>query len=217
VKTELKRQAIELRKKGYSLQEIVDVLGVSKSTASTWVRNVPLSKKFELRLLTKIKVGQLHSQKAHRLQRIAKEVSAKERAEVILKEIPKNKYVSRFVCALLYFCEGRKSIYRGVDFTNSDLDLMKLFMKSIRESFILDESRFRVQVHLHSYHDTETQLNIWSKATGIPRNQFTKPYHKKTSGMYKKEGYAGCACVSYHDVTVSRELRILAYEYMKSG
>lgn len=60
---------------------------------------------------------------------------------------------------------------------NYDLMLMRLF---------LNESKFSVQVHLHSYHDMNTQLNVWSEATGIPRSQFIKPYLKKNSSLYKK-------------------------------
>ncbi len=215
MKVELKIKAIELRKKGYSLKEIVDELNVPKSSVSDWVRNVPMSKKSEQRLLTKIKIGQLYSQRVNREKRIEKERKASDRAKVLLSNIPSNNEMRRLVCSLLYLCEGRKSVFRGVDFMNSDPGLMRLFLKSLRESFDLDERRFRVQVHLHSYHNKETQLDFWSGVTAIPRSQFIKPYLKKTSGMYKKEGYPGCACVSYHDVTVSRELRAVSSEYIK--
>lgn len=215
MKKELKLKAIELRRKGYSLNEIVGELGVAKSSASEWVRNVPLSKESEERLLTKIKVGQLYSQKANRERRVAKEVASLKRSRMMLKRIPKANELSLLICSLLYFCEGRKSPFRGVDFMNSDPGLMKLFLALLRRSFDLDEDKFRMQIHLHTYHDEESQLSFWSGVTGIPRSQFIKSYIKKTSGMYKKEGYQGCACVSYHDVTISRELRSVASEYMK--
>ena len=40
-----KIKAINLRKKGYSLNEIVEKLGVAKSSVSVWVRNEPLHSK----------------------------------------------------------------------------------------------------------------------------------------------------------------------------
>jgi hypothetical protein len=54
--------------------------------------------------------------------------------------------------------------------------------------------------------------DFWSKVTGIPVSQFIKPYQKANSGLYKKEGYQGCANVTYSDVTISRELRAVAQE-----
>jgi transposase-like protein len=210
-----KMKAIELRKIGYSLNEIVSEIGVSKSTISMWVRNVFLSKESKIRLLTKITAGQLSSQESHRAQRIAKENAAKQRARIILNDISFNVNISRLICALLYFCEGRKSPYSGISFMNSDPGLMKLFLTTLRTSFSLDETRFRVQVHLHSYHDKNVQLKFWSKIMNIPIVQFIKPYQKKSSGLYKKDGYQGCVNVQYHDVTISRELRMIAQEYIK--
>lgn len=40
-----KRQAIELRYAGYSVDEIADKVGVAKSTVSLWVRGIPLQRK----------------------------------------------------------------------------------------------------------------------------------------------------------------------------
>ncbi len=181
-----------------------------------WVRNTPLSEKAEQRLLTKIKIGQLNSQKSHQAQRIAKEQAATERARSMLSSIKFGTDTCRLICALLYFCEGRKSVYTGISFMNSDAGLMSLFMSTLRTSFDLDEGRFRVQVHLHSYHNKDTQLKFWSRATGIPLKQFIKPYQKKNSGLYKKEGYQGCANVTYGDVTISRQLRAIAHECISS-
>jgi transposase len=50
-----KIKAIELRKRGYSVNEIVKNIGVSKSSISTWVRNVVLSEQSRKRRSTKRK------------------------------------------------------------------------------------------------------------------------------------------------------------------
>lgn len=59
LKREEKLKAIALREQGYSLNEIIDRVGVAKSSVSVWVRNIPLTVKAKKRLLTKIKLGQL--------------------------------------------------------------------------------------------------------------------------------------------------------------
>lgn len=56
-----KLKAIKLRGQGFSLNEILKEIDVSKSSVSEWVRNVPLSNSARKRLLTKIKLGQLIS------------------------------------------------------------------------------------------------------------------------------------------------------------
>ncbi len=207
-------QAIFLRKKGYSLNEIVAELGVSKSSASTWVRNVVMTRKLKQRLNLKIKKGQIYTQNIVRNQRIDKENKAREDAKNMVADVFLDTKIIKIMCALLYVCEGTKSPYKGVSFMNSDPVLMKLFLNTLRTSFSLDESRFRVQVHLHSYHDKDKQLQFWSKEMNIPLKQFIKPYEKKSSGLNKKPGYPGCANLRYHDVTVSRELRMIAQEFM---
>ncbi len=209
MKKVLQIKARELRKEGYSLQEISTLLGVSKSSASLWVENIPLSQTALLRLQENIQKGQLHLQNVIRNQRTTKEITAKEDARTMLFGKSFDNTTIKVICALLYACEGKKSPYSGVSFANSDPHLMKLFLHTLRSSFCLDERKFRVQIHVHSYHNKNVQILFWSKVTGVPMSQFIKPYEKKNSGSNKKEGYPGCANVRYHDVTISRELRAI--------
>jgi orotate phosphoribosyltransferase-like protein len=47
---EIKRKAIALRKRGYSVKEIAEKLHIAKSTSSLWVREIKLNKKAQQRL-----------------------------------------------------------------------------------------------------------------------------------------------------------------------
>jgi hypothetical protein len=58
------------------------------------------------------------------------------------------------------------------------------------------------------------QLNFWSKCTNIPLSNFIKPFMKKSSGLYKKKEYQGCASIRYYDSCIAKELKYLAIEYM---
>jgi hypothetical protein len=115
---------------------------------------------------------------------------------------------------MLFWGEGSKTT-RTVIFTNSDPEMIRVFMKLMRWSFKLNESKFRIRLHLHEYHDEVKQKKFWSKASGLPLSKFTKIYLKRNTGKSKKEGYPGCACISYHDANVAIELYLLRQVFSK--
>lgn len=201
-----KKKAIELRKKGYSYNEIRRHVLVSKSTLSLWLEGVVLSSTAKKRLENQYTTGQLKSQESIRRKTRIKEEYAIQKANDALSGVTFSKEFKKILCGVLYWCEGSKSSRGAVSFTNSDPEMIKIFLRFFRSSFQVDEKKFRICVHLHSYHKKDIVLQYWSKVTNIPLSQFIKPHLKLTSGMYKKEGYQGCIRVSYNDVVVLREL-----------
>lgn len=210
-----KLKAIELRSKGYSLNEIVEKVGVVKSSVSVWVRNIPLSDKAKRRLLTKIKLGQLISaeNKRQRTQKIIDNYRRQAIREVARKN--PDKIYKKIMCSLLYWCEGLKDYYKGVYFANSDFRLVKTFLQLFRESFDLDEKRFRACIHLHQYHNPQKQLKFWADITKIPQNQFIKPYLKLNTAKRIREGYQGCIGIKYSDNNIARQLLTTAEALVK--
>lgn len=201
-----KREAVSLRKQGHSLNEIVAKIGVVKSTASLWVRNIPLTEKGRKRLLTKIKLGQLVSAENKR-QKTQDAINA--HLAESLEELSGRSFDSfhkRLLCSLLYWCEGIKNHYHGVAFTNSDPKLVALFLKLFRGSFVVDERKFGACIHLHEYHNPRKQLLFWSRLTGIPAAQFTKPYLKPHTGKRIREDYPGCIQLRYYSNDIARQL-----------
>jgi len=215
MKKELEIKAKKLRVKGYSVKELHKMLGVSKSTISLWVQNVELSEKAKARLQRNYTNGQLASQKTIKEKTRQKNIQADNFAKEILLKIDFNKTNQAVLCAMIYFCEGNKSLKSLVTFTNSDADLVRTFLYLLRNSFDLDEKKFRVLMHLHKYHNEKTQKDFWSSITGIPQEQFNRSYLKPNSGKYKKEGYQGCIKVHYADVSVARKLQSIAKMFME--
>ncbi|MSR71498.1 MAG: helix-turn-helix domain-containing protein [Candidatus Taylorbacteria bacterium] len=215
MKTKEKRQAILLRAKGYSMREISILLKVCKSTASVWVRDVKLDNKAQQRIK---KLSQIALYKTNTTQR-NKTLEANEIACVyakgILDSVRLTCEAKQVLCALMYWCEGTKAP-KDVAFSNSDPNLVKTFLNLFRSGFEVDESKFRICVHLHSYHDEQKMRSFWSKITGIPVSQFMKTYHKSHSGKYKKEGYKGCVQIRYYDVRIARKLLAIASIFMGS-
>lgn len=207
-------KAIELRKKGYSLNEIVEELGIAKGSASVWVRNVPLSAAARRRLLTRIKLGQLLSAESKRRKTQELLDSYREKAAVDLGRTNLNHETNKLVCSLLYWCEGGKNHYHGVSFTNSDPKLIKTFLCLLRNSFELDEKKFRPCIHLHEYHNPRKQLDFWSKITDIPKDQFIKPFRKPNTGKRIRTNYPGCIAIKYHSTAVARQLLAAAEVFL---
>ena len=209
-KIEEKLQAIQLREQGYSVNEIVERVGVAKSSVSTWVRNVLLSPQARTRLLTKIKLGQVVSaeRKHEQMRNLLDEYFQAALQEMGGQEF--QKIHKKILCALLYWCEGVKSHYNGVAFINSDPRLIQLFLGLFRESFDVDEEKIKPRIHLHEYHDPQTQLHFWAQITGIPEAHFSKPYLKPHTGKRIRKDYPGCLSIRYGSNDMARRLLSVA-------
>jgi len=213
----LLQSAKRLRRQGFSLREISEKLGISKSTASLWLRKVKLSEKAKKRLIW---LGVKGRQAAGQTNKEKREEENKK----ILKKIEKNfaNFGDREIdykveCALLYWCEGTKyQDNTSVSFINADPEMIRYFLHVFRRSFRPDEKKFRALVHLHEYHNIEKQLRFWSKVTGIPRNQFNKSYLKEHTGKNKKDNYPGCISIRYSDVKIYRELIFMINKIVKT-
>ncbi len=218
MKIDERNEAIKLRKDGYSLKEIAFRLDVAKSSVSMWVRDVELSPAAESRLLGKIKLGQFNAAKNKRARTKAVEDGYLKSAREALGKLVIAGDHAKLLCAAMYWCEGAKSNKSGINFTNSDPDLIKAFLALFRQSFSLDEKRFRPCIHLHSYHNAATQLDFWSKITDISKEQFIKPHIKPNSGKRIHHGYQGCIAVRYHSNDIARRLNAFAKAFLlKTG
>ena len=213
-KVKEKLRAIKLREQGFSLNEILKEIDASKSSVSGWVRNVPLSNNARKRLLTKIRLGQLISAENKRKQ--TEGILNKYSQEAILEIKSRNldKIAAKIFCSLLYWCEGGKNHFYGVNFTNSDPRLVKTFLFLLRKSFDLNEKRFSPCVHLHKYHNIKSQLSFWSKVTNIPQSQFIKPFIKPNTGKRIRNNYPGCIAIRYHSNDLARRLLMTAEAFL---
>jgi len=94
----------------------------------------------------------------------------------------------RLTGSLLYWCEGYKTKKsKGIDFANSDVEMIICFVKFLRNICGVNEKRLRVLLYCHSSSNVDVLITHWSAATNIPKNQFTKPYVVKTSALDKKD------------------------------
>lgn len=206
-----KEDAIKLRCRGYSLKEIADNLHIAKSTSSLWTRNIKLGKGAQQRLKRKRLFGYYRASLTWRRKR--EEVTHKYylSALELMDKINVDCNHSKLYCALLYWCEGGKSINKsaGVRFVNSDPVMIRTFLLLFRKSFKVEEKKFRVLMHLHSYHNEKKQKMFWSKLTDIPENHFNKTFFKANTEKRIRADYPGCIMLSYNDSKVLCEIQAI--------
>lgn len=206
----IKKRAIYLRLKGYSIKEVASKLGISKSTSSLWLRNIKLDSKAQQRLKKRDLFGRYKTSLRWQEKRIQETKKYKHEALKVIKRIKINSHHTQLYCALLFWCEGGKSGKDGgVRLSNSDPTLIKTFLNLFRKSFIINEKKFRVLMHLHGYHDEKQQKKYWSKITKIPEVQFQKTFHKPHTKKRIRENYQGCISVVYYDTKIEKRLSAL--------
>jgi len=192
---ELLNRGISLRRQGYSFAEISEQLGISKSTASLWLRNVSINGRAK---------GIASNQR--RIQTAWQKMADN---SVLIDNNLEQRSVDecKLLLAMLYWGEGAKRS-RSLIFMNSEPEMIKAFIFLMRKSFSIDESKFRVVIHLHDYHDKEEMVDYWSRVTDINKKQI-RVYNKKNTGIRKKTGYKGCVSLRYYNSLVVDEVLLI--------
>ncbi len=211
-----RKKVINLRKQGMTISEIRKFVDVSKSTISLWISEVKLSNEALKIVSKKIKLAQIKSRETILKKTRINEYNTDLFAKKVVDSIIINKSTVQLLCSLLYECEGGKVKNGTFSFTNSDPNLIKVFLGLLRNSFSLDEAKFRVCIHLHNYHNPNIQLDFWSRVTSIPKGNFMKPYIKLSSGDYEKANYQGCINIRYYDVSIKRKLQAIFSQFTES-
>lgn len=170
-------RARHLRHKGFSLNQIVSALNISKSSASTWVRDVKLTKN-QIRFL---------GHKAHLKEVIVKRVETRlknenARRRLIMDAHKKhiqgdsiNLETLKILGTCLYWAEGGKSQKnRSFSFWNSDPLMVKVMLTFLRNVCKIPEDKFRGHINLHVHLNAKTAEKYWSSISRIPISQFYK-------------------------------------------
>ena len=209
MKTAFRTEARVLRRRGHSLGELSRRFDISKSTASLWTSDVIPS---QLGIDIIKKKREASRAKGHAIlheAKVARLAKAEAEADALFAGMTRNRLLDLAILSMIYQCEGTKDD-KGLRFTNSDPNLVKLFLGTFRSSFCIDESRLRVRVHIHDYHNESEILVFWSYVTDIPLAQFYRSFRKPSNHTYKKEGYKGCVHIMYYDSHVARVVKSFA-------
>ena len=103
------------------------------------------------------------------------------------------------VGSMLYRAEGTRTGH-VVDFTNSDPVLVKVFMAFLRRVCGVAETRLRALLYCYADQDVQELKRFWSNVTGIPVEQFTKPFVRAlTANVSHRKMRWGLVHVRYAD------------------
>ncbi len=120
----IKNKAIELRKKGYSYGLILKEIKISKSTLSSWLKEIPYEPNEEV--WARIKTGPLKSGRMKHNKRVRDIADIKNEAKEELGKLSKR---DLWMIGLgLYMGEGAKT-HEIVRIINSDPKMIKLAIK----------------------------------------------------------------------------------------
>lgn len=88
----------------------------------------------------------------------------------------------------LYWAEGYKTEKsKGIDFANSDSNMVLLFFRFLREVCHIDENRIKVLLYSHDEYLVVEQRLYWSNLLKIPLANFSKPYIAKSDTTLEKK------------------------------
>ncbi|MDA3840261.1 MAG: hypothetical protein PF572_04170 [Patescibacteria group bacterium] len=206
-------RVISDRVKGFSYKEISDKYGISKSTASLWLKDVKLSNDGEERISFLSESGRKKAANTNKEKAKNRFLKVVENCKTLTINPRKENEDLKIYLALLYWGEGAKT-GRRMMFINSDSEMIKTFLYLLRKSYPVDEDKFRAVLHLHDYHDQNKMIKYWSSLTAISKEKISI-YRKSNTGKQKKDNYQGCISIRYGDVKIMDEIFIIIDRFKK--
>jgi hypothetical protein len=194
IKEKEKSEAIRLRKGGFSYNEILNHVNVSKSTLSLWLRDVGLAQHQAQRLTEKRRVAQKIAQASCRSNRIAREtVIIVEAKKEIGKISPRELWL---IGTSLYWAEGSKqkehNVSQKVSFSNSDPKMILLFQKWLTLSCGLEKTAITPSIYIHRTGNVAKAKKFWERLLDMKIEKiYFKNHNPKTPRKNSGENYYG--------------------------
>lgn len=171
MRREDKQRARELRTQGWSYNDILREVGVSKSTLSLWLRDIPLTDEQIAALSDKFRAGRekfIHKMRVRRDDRWAEYHREAEAEYAALSQDP------AFMFGLaLYIGEGSKTQPNSLRLSNCDPGVIRKGLQFFLKIGVSPTS-VRCAVHLHPGLCVETAEAYWQEITGLTPAQFYK-------------------------------------------
>lgn len=163
-KPKTRQAARQLRQQdGLSIKEIAEKLGAARSSVSVWVRDIDLTPQQQARLDERNKYHPAQRRGSHANKAKHRELREQYQQEGRLKA-RESDLLHSWGC-MLYWAEGNKS-RNMIAFSNSDVDMMKIFVRFLRESLRISDENIRFRVNC--YADTEERqsqvIQYWCDA-----------------------------------------------------
>jgi transposase len=208
-KDDLRAKARRLREQGLAYNQIAAELGVSKSSISLWVRDLPRPEGLSYEeCCRRVAEGVRRYWAAERPIREAQREATRAAAAAEIGNLTQRELLA--VGAIAYWCEGAKNKpyhrHDRVTFTNSDPALITLFLRFLDAAGI-DRNMIIYRVYIHETADVAGAERFWLEVTGAKSAQFRRSALKRHQPQTVRKNvgvdYRGCLRV---DVRQSMDL-----------
>jgi len=157
------RRLLRLRRRGYSIPELMMRLHLPKTTIWHHVKSVKIPPKYELVWRSKIGGSKVRKQKAL--------IKAEAEARSLLAG--QSRYPASLL-AMLYWAEGNKASFT---FTNTDAVMIRLFLDIAKKTFSVHETAIGVIVRYFTGMNPDICRAHWSITTGISEKRINMYYN----------------------------------------
>ncbi|HEY4503538.1 MAG TPA: hypothetical protein VJJ28_00295 [Candidatus Paceibacterota bacterium] len=204
---QIAKKAIELRRLGYSYNDIASKLNISKTSVSNWVKNVRLTEiekiALQKNLKAKMEKGRLNASISIRTKKIFKEKIMYENIE---KDFPKLQRDSFFMLGMgLYLSHGLKQ-GSAFQFTSADVNIIKIILVWMEKYLNLSCKMAKYRVFLDISHKDRNCEEIWSRIVGIPHDLFQKTVYIRSRNNERDREYKGSLEILVIKVEVLRKV-----------
>ncbi|GMX58934.1 MAG: hypothetical protein MCSN_5880 [Candidatus Microsyncoccus archaeolyticus] len=174
-----REKVLALRKKGMSYGQIKNVLKISKSTLSIWLKDYPLSKE---------RIKELRDCNEQRIERYRDTMRKKRELRLDnfyrqekTKIFPLSRKELYLAGLFLYWGEGSKNNEARLAISNTDPAIIKFFIFWLEKYWNISKDKLKVQLHLYVDMNISEEIIFWSKELKISEIQFIRPYIKQNS------------------------------------
>lgn len=185
---------------GRSYNEITRLLNIPKSTLSGWFTDLELPGEATGRLKNRVRTASLRGLIArNKNQTTLAEARSKEMygaGKKLIKNI--NKRDLLIIGVALYWAEGYKRpvVIKGktrtshrVSLTNSDPDLVLIFLRFLREICKVPDEKITIWVRYFEHQDPVYLLDFWQKKCNISYSNFRKTLQTVSISSQRKKSY----------------------------
>jgi len=178
-KSKEKLRAREYRRRGEAITNIAEKLRVSASTVSLWCRDIQLTDD-QIKVLSQHSKDPYFGKRLAYITRIQQKTQEKIERFMSQGKIDIGNYTRRdlFISGVcLYWAEGFKKD-NLVGIANSDSRMIRLLITWLKECCDVNYSQLKARVGVNQMYSKDVQRieSYWIRETGIPQEQFQKPY-----------------------------------------
>lgn len=212
VKESQKQLAIQLRKQGLTYSEILEKVPVAKSTLSLWLRSVGLTVRQKQRITKKKRQAQLKGAMVRKNKRLQSERKIIKQSRNEIGPITKRDF---FILGIaLYWAEGskqgKKNVSQGVIFSNSDPQMILLFLAWLKRICGIDEKDIIYELYIHQSQNMSLCKKYWVKKLSISQTKLNRIYLKKHTplkGKNYRKNYGLIRIIVRRSTNFNRKIR----------